>query len=317
MHFLRHLRKLNDFQWINTEMHIKIQRTSTNAQIPRQNPDSTYDIYSCVKTTIPSGECSIVDTGIIISVPQGSYARIESVELSVSHNIETSSFCSLGYHDNKFTPKGDRPKNVQIVLRNHGAMPYAVKVGDVIGRLVVYRTQLLEIKEYDDIKEESQYQVEYGPSLKSIPKHAKTWFVRLWKSNPTYVKERYLTKFNKKDIEDFHETDMYKSAEDQITVEANFIWSRLNKPARIAVQTDFRDVQVKALGGNVEEQDEIEESESSDEDEVPTPPVKHSKPVKLGKKIAKRPAKAKGKSAPIASSYRRSALSDNSDEESS
>jgi dUTPase len=254
-------------------VHIKVQKASENAKIPRQNPDSTYDIYSCVTTTIEPRDCITVDTGIIISVPMGSYARIESVELSVSHNIETSSFCSLGYHDNRFVSYGDRPKNVQAVLRNHGVLPYKLKAGDVIGRLVVYRLQRLEMKEYEDIQEQASQQIEYTTKLKSIPKRARTWFVRLWVDKPAWITETYLEDHLVEMIDEYRETDEYLTAADPKKLECNYVWKIIPKSTRLQVQSDFEEIQRQILEGT-------EDAEGADTlDTVPVVPLSTALPT--------------------------------------
>ena len=82
-------------------MSVQIKLLSNSARTPNQNNDGSYDIYSSEEIILKPNETINIRTGLIASLPIGYYGLIESTELVVSHNIETSRFCSIHYHGDK------------------------------------------------------------------------------------------------------------------------------------------------------------------------------------------------------------------------
>ncbi len=100
------------------------------AYIPSQGSDQAvgYDLHALQSHNIPANDISIIDTGIGIIPPPGTYGRIASRSgLASKHKVETKA----GVIDPDYTG------TLKIILHNFGDTTYNVKKGDRVAQLVL------------------------------------------------------------------------------------------------------------------------------------------------------------------------------------
>lgn len=132
-------------------MHVKrqmfrVQRLTQDARLPtRATPGSAgYDVYSVSTCSIPPGGKKLVPTGIAISCPPGTYARI-----APRSGLASRSFVGIGAGviDADFTGE------VHVLMFNHGASPLSISRGDRIAQIVLERIAtpaVTEVTSLDD-----------------------------------------------------------------------------------------------------------------------------------------------------------------------
>ena len=105
---------------------------SKDAYIPSQGSDEAvgYDLHATQSHTLLPNDVSIIDTGIGIIPPSGTYGRIASRSgLASKQKVETKA----GVIDPDYTG------TLKIILHNFGSTPYTVTKGDRIAQLVLER----------------------------------------------------------------------------------------------------------------------------------------------------------------------------------
>jgi len=91
-----------------------------------------HDIYALKDGTIPAQREMLVDTGIAIGQPRGTYGRLAARSgMASKHGIAVSS----GVIDADYTSE------IKVILRNHGNASYVFKAGDRIAQLIVEKIQ--------------------------------------------------------------------------------------------------------------------------------------------------------------------------------
>ena len=131
--------------------HIIVRPISNDAYIPTKGSDNAagYDLYSIDAGTIEPNSILMMDTGIAIQVPKGTYGRIASRSgLALKHHVEIKA----GVIDPDYTG------SIKIILHNFGTTPYTVKQGDRIAQLVIERISQPDIS----IKEKEFKQTKRG-----------------------------------------------------------------------------------------------------------------------------------------------------------
>ena len=95
----------------------------------RGTPNSAgFDVTSVEAVVLQPGEQKLINTGLAIACPQGSYARVAPRSgLALKHNLSIGA----GVIDADY--RGD----VGILLVNNGTAPFKVAVGDRIAQLVL------------------------------------------------------------------------------------------------------------------------------------------------------------------------------------
>ena len=90
--------------------------------------DAGYDILSSIDTVIPPKDKAIINTGLVVYIPQGCVGILKSRSgLAVKHDIEVGA----GVIDYGYTGE------VKVVLRNFGNERFIVNTGDKIAQLAV------------------------------------------------------------------------------------------------------------------------------------------------------------------------------------
>src|SRR4051812_21589252 len=87
-----------------------------------------YDLFSPVNITIPALGRIVIDIGITVKVPNGSYGQLASHSgLAFTHSIE----CFSGVIDQDCTG------SLTVLLKNHSNVDYEVKKGHGIAQLLL------------------------------------------------------------------------------------------------------------------------------------------------------------------------------------
>lgn len=115
-------------------MALKVILNSPFAKIPRRANanDAGYDLSSAEVVSIQPGERKIVDTGIIVRVPEGTYGRVAPRSgLAAKYGID----CLAGVIDRGYSA------NVKVILLNTGSAVFDIKIGDRIAQLVLEKIE--------------------------------------------------------------------------------------------------------------------------------------------------------------------------------
>ena len=112
-----------------------------------------YDLHSSEETVIASHSRQLVATGIAITVPAGTYARIAPCSrMSAKHSIDVGA----GVMD------GDYTGEVKVLLINHSDKEYQVRTGDRIAQLILEKIKTPETKMTTELKPTSRENKGFG-----------------------------------------------------------------------------------------------------------------------------------------------------------
>ncbi|RKP35088.1 mitochondrial deoxyuridine 5'-triphosphate nucleotidohydrolase, partial [Dimargaris cristalligena] len=132
-----------------------VVRKHAHAQLPKRGSAGAagYDLYSCEDAVIPPQSRGLVDTGLSIKVPSGTYGRVAPRSgLAVKHFIDTGA----GVVDE------DYRGIVKVVLFNFGDKPFAIKIGDRIAQLVLERIVTPAVAEVADLDDTDRGEGGFG-----------------------------------------------------------------------------------------------------------------------------------------------------------
>jgi len=266
-------------------MSLQVKILGQSARLPRSNNNGSYNIFSSEEKIIKPNETAIIKTGIMISLPIGYYGMIESTELVISHNIETSNFGSLHYRGNSAA----KPIELMLILRNFGLSKHLIKIGDVIGRLVAVQTKIYPILQVENIEEEidkkSLQKIIEKPKIKSIPVSAILWFKHLYRNDPDRVFAEYCDETIIKQFKEFEMSDEHEEALNKEIVEAHFLWEILSEKTHLKINQDF--IKHKAETLREKKSEKKPKKESSKESSKETP-KETKKEYKYGKRSPKK-----------------------------
>ncbi|OKL59635.1 hypothetical protein UA08_05070 [Talaromyces atroroseus] len=103
-----------------------------------------YDLYSAKETVIPAKGKGLVDTGLAIAVPEGTYGRVAPRSGLASKNfIDTGA----GVID------ADYRGEVKVLLFNFSDVDFTVKAGDRVAQLVLERIYTPEVLVVEQLEE--------------------------------------------------------------------------------------------------------------------------------------------------------------------
>ena len=131
---------------MTTTNRLRIKRLSQQAIIPTKGARiaAGQDIYALKNGTIQAQRQMLVDTGIAIGLPKGTYGRLEAQSgMASKHGIAVGG----GVIDADYTGE------VRVILRNHGTIDYEFKAGDRIAQLIVERITTSEAMVVDKLVE--------------------------------------------------------------------------------------------------------------------------------------------------------------------
>jgi dUTP pyrophosphatase len=123
-----------------------VKKLTESAQAPVRGSAfaAGYDLYSAKETVIPAKGKALVDTGLAIAVPEGTYGRVAPRSgLASKHFIDTGA----GVID------ADYRGEVKVLLFNFSDVDFTVKVGDRIAQLVLERIYTPEVMVVEELEE--------------------------------------------------------------------------------------------------------------------------------------------------------------------
>ena len=101
-----------------------------------------HDIYALKNGSIPAQRQMLVETGIAIGLPKGTYGRLAARSgMASKHGIAVGGAVI----------DADYTREVRVILRNHGTTNYEFKAGDRIAQLIVERIQTSEAMVVDKL----------------------------------------------------------------------------------------------------------------------------------------------------------------------
>lgn len=128
---------------------LRVQKTTEQSKLPFRSSKGAagYDLYSIEDKMIYTGGQEMIDVGIRINVPSGTYGRIAPRSgLAVKHGIDVLA----GVIDEDY--QGD----VKVILINHGNEDFHVNAGDRVAQLVLEKIITPEIEEIASFDETTQ-----------------------------------------------------------------------------------------------------------------------------------------------------------------
>ncbi|EEB09290.1 deoxyuridine 5'-triphosphate nucleotidohydrolase [Schizosaccharomyces japonicus yFS275] len=127
-------------------MSFLVKRLSDKATIPTRGSEHAagYDLYAARETIIPKHGKGLVETDLIIAVPENTYGRIAPRSgLAFKHFIDTGA----GVVDS------DYRGHLRVLLFNHSDEDYVVSPGDRVAQLVLERIMTPPVVEVSDIED--------------------------------------------------------------------------------------------------------------------------------------------------------------------
>ena len=96
-----------------------------------------YDFWAASNCVIPSQSKGIVEIGLVVSLPLGTYARIAPrLGLAIRNFIDVGA----GVVDSDYRGK------IKVALFNHSAEDFTIQVGDLIAQLILERIETPQVK---------------------------------------------------------------------------------------------------------------------------------------------------------------------------
>jgi len=126
---------------------LRIKRLQRNAIIPTKGSrmPAGQDIYALKDGTIPAQRQMLLDTGIAIGLPRGTYGRLAARSgMASKHRMAVGG----GVIDADYT------REIKVILRNHGDTNYEFKAGDrIIAQLIVEKIQTHDAMKIDNLED--------------------------------------------------------------------------------------------------------------------------------------------------------------------
>ena len=119
---------------------LKIQKLSPNAKLPTKVTKKSigYDIYATNNLQVPPNDNQLIDTGLTMTLPQGSYIRITPRSgLASKKKIQIDA----GVIDPDYTGE------IKVLLSNRSSKPFQVNQGDKIAQIILKKADSVPIKE--------------------------------------------------------------------------------------------------------------------------------------------------------------------------
>jgi len=124
----------------------KVLRTHPFAKLPtRAHPgDAGYDLCSVQEVVIPPRSKGMVDTGLIVEIPQDCYARVAPRSgLAAKYGIDVlAGVVDSGYR-----------ANIKVILLNNGDTDFIVQPGDRIAQVIFERIYTPILQEVDVLED--------------------------------------------------------------------------------------------------------------------------------------------------------------------
>jgi len=132
-----------------------VKKLSKNATVPARSSKGAvgYDLSSAYDVVIPAHGKGLVQTDISVAIPEGTYGRVAPRSgLAWKKHIDVGA----GVID------PDYRGNVGVVLFNHAAEPFEIKVGDRVAQLILERVLTPDVAEVDDLEKTERGEGGFG-----------------------------------------------------------------------------------------------------------------------------------------------------------
>jgi dUTP pyrophosphatase len=131
---------------------LKVRRSTEKAKIPTKGSKNAagHDLHSIEEKTISKESQELISTGIHISIPKGTYARI-----APRSGLATRNMIGIGAG----VIDEDYQGEVKVLIFNHGHQDFHIKEGDRITQLILEKikdVEVLEVERLDDTKRGNQ-----------------------------------------------------------------------------------------------------------------------------------------------------------------
>ncbi len=122
---------------------LKVKKFYTEAVLPKKNnpTDAGYDLSSVADYVIPPFKSALIETGIGITVPQGTYGRIAPRSGLSTKNL----FVNAGVVDEGYT------NSIKVILYNGSDNEYVVFRNDRVAQLILEKICHADVVEVDEL----------------------------------------------------------------------------------------------------------------------------------------------------------------------
>jgi len=122
----------------------RVMKLSDKAIIPTKGSRfaAGHDIYGLTDSLVPAKGQTMVETGIAIGLPEGTYGR-----LAARSGIASKMGIAVGGG----AIDADYTGEIKVILRNHGEADCLYKAGDLIAQLIIEKIAHTNIMEVDDL----------------------------------------------------------------------------------------------------------------------------------------------------------------------
>lgn len=134
---------------------LKVKLLSDAAVVPQRMSVSAagYDLFACERADVPAGGRRLIDTGVAVALPHGSYGRVAPRSgLAVKHGITVGA----GVID------ADYRGPIKVLLMNHGDFTIKFHQGDRIAQLIIERILTPEVALVDDLDDTGRGDAGFG-----------------------------------------------------------------------------------------------------------------------------------------------------------
>lgn len=136
-----------------------VKKFVSHAMMPRKGRygDAGWDLSSAEDTVVPARSWKLIDTGIGITVPDGTYGRVAPRSGVSTKGISVNA----GVIDKTYTGP------VKVLLVNHGENEFFIKEGDRIAQLILEKiVEDCDVVQVDELKETVRGNGGFGSSGK-------------------------------------------------------------------------------------------------------------------------------------------------------
>jgi len=138
-------------------MSLQVLLLNEKAVVPSRGSkqSSGYDLSSVNNIVVKARSKAMIDTGVIIAIPDGCYARVAPRSgLTWKHSIDVGA----GVID------ADYRDSIKVILFNHSDIDFEVKVGDRIAQLILERIFTPEVDVVSTLSETIRGKNGFGSS---------------------------------------------------------------------------------------------------------------------------------------------------------
>lgn len=123
---------------------LKIFRDDPSAMLPKRQhaSDACYDLYSCMEVVLPPRETRVVDTGLVMEIPEGYKVSIYPRSGLSVNGIQVAN--APGTIDSGYRNR------IKVILYNSSSTDKYIHYGDRIGQMALEKLLEYTIEEVDE-----------------------------------------------------------------------------------------------------------------------------------------------------------------------